>query len=131
LPAQTEPCGTCVEAVRTGNFPVSGRDASHEGHGAKFIGHVGAEFDVEAGPRRLTSRRSTSRCRAAVFGVTTDRLNNIRGLLDRADLVTQVGTALPLEKARTAHEMLARAPHKGGKIVLSVLDGLQQFYATE
>ncbi len=56
--------------------------------------------------------------------VTTARLNHIRELLDRADLVTHVGTVLPLEKARTAHEMLAGAPHKRGKVVLSVSDGL-------
>jgi NADPH:quinone reductase-like Zn-dependent oxidoreductase len=52
--------------------------------------------------------------------VTTARLDNITALLDRGELVTQVGTVLPLEQARTAHEMLAGAPHKRGKIVLSV-----------
>ena len=31
-------------------------------------------------------------------------------------------TALPLEKVRKAHEMLAGAPHKRGKIVLT-MDG--------
>jgi NADPH:quinone reductase-like Zn-dependent oxidoreductase len=56
--------------------------------------------------------------------VTTARLNSIRDLLDRGELATQVGTLLPLEKARTAHEMLAGAPHKRGKLVLSVSDGL-------
>ena len=55
--------------------------------------------------------------------VTTARLDNISRLFDRAQLVTEVGTVLPLEKARTAHEMLAGAPHKRGKIVLSVSDG--------
>jgi NADPH:quinone reductase-like Zn-dependent oxidoreductase len=54
--------------------------------------------------------------------VTTARLDNIGGLLDRGELVTQVGTVLPLEQARAAHEMLAGAPHKRGKIVLSVSD---------
>lgn len=55
--------------------------------------------------------------------VTTARLDNISRWFDRAQLVTAVGTVLPLEKARTAHEMLAGAPHKRGKIVLSVWDG--------
>lgn len=55
--------------------------------------------------------------------VTTARLNTLGDLLDRAELATQVGTVLPLQKARTAHEMLAGAPHKRGKIVLSVSDG--------
>ena len=52
--------------------------------------------------------------------VTTARLNNISRLFDGAELVTEVGTVLPLENARTAHEMLAGAPHKRGKIVLSI-----------
>ncbi len=56
--------------------------------------------------------------------VNTARLNNISRWFDRAELVPEVGTVLPLEKARTAHEMLAGAPHKRGKIVLSVSDGL-------
>jgi NADPH:quinone reductase-like Zn-dependent oxidoreductase len=55
--------------------------------------------------------------------VTTARLDNIGGLLDRGELVTHVGTVLPFEKARAAHEMLAGAPHKPGKIVLSISDG--------
>jgi NADPH:quinone reductase-like Zn-dependent oxidoreductase len=64
--------------------------------------------------------RSDVRTVAFYVDVTTARLNNITALLDRGELVTQVGTVLPLEQARTAHEMLAGAPHKRGKIVLSV-----------
>jgi NADPH:quinone reductase-like Zn-dependent oxidoreductase len=56
--------------------------------------------------------------------VTTATLDKIRELVDGGELVTHVGTVLPLEKARTAHEMLAGAPHKRGKIMLSVSDGL-------
>ena len=52
--------------------------------------------------------------------VTTTRLNKITELFDSGKLVTNVGTVLPLEKARMAHEMLSGAPHKRGKIVLSV-----------
>jgi NADPH:quinone reductase-like Zn-dependent oxidoreductase len=60
--------------------------------------------------------------RAAYFyvDVTTARLNKITELFDGGKLVTDVGTVLPLEEARTAHEMLGGAPHKRGKIVLSV-----------
>jgi NADPH:quinone reductase-like Zn-dependent oxidoreductase len=47
-------------------------------------------------------------------------MNNISRLFDRGELVTEVGTVLSLEQVRTAHEMLAGAPHKRGKIVLSV-----------
>ncbi len=60
--------------------------------------------------------------RAAYFyvDVTTARLNTITALFDNATLVTDVGTVLPLENARVAHEMLAGAPHKRGKIVLRI-----------
>lgn len=53
--------------------------------------------------------------------VTTQRLNTITGLLDRGDLTPQVGTVLPLDEVRTAHRMLAGAPHKRGKLVLEIL----------
>ena len=60
--------------------------------------------------------------RAAYFyvDVTTARLNQITELFDSRKLVTDVGTVLPLEEARIAHEMLGGAPHKRGKIVLSI-----------
>jgi NADPH:quinone reductase-like Zn-dependent oxidoreductase len=60
--------------------------------------------------------------RAAYFyvDVTTMRLNKIAELFDSRELVTDVGTVLPLEKARIAHEMLEGAPHRRGMIVLSV-----------
>ena len=60
--------------------------------------------------------------RAAFFyvDVTTARLNKIAELFDRGKLVTDVGTVLPLEEVRVAHEMLGGAPHKRGKIVLSI-----------
>ncbi|HKF68458.1 MAG TPA: NADP-dependent oxidoreductase [Vicinamibacterales bacterium] len=60
--------------------------------------------------------------RAAYFyvDVTIARLNTITELFDSAKLVTDVGTVLPLEDARLAHEMLGGAPHKRGKIVLSI-----------
>lgn len=52
--------------------------------------------------------------------VTTARLNKITELFDSGKLVTDVGTVLPLEEAHLAHEMLGGAPHKCGKIVLSI-----------
>ncbi len=60
--------------------------------------------------------------RAAFFyvEVTTTRLNTITEWFDSGKLVTDVGTVLPLEEARVAHEMLGGASHKRGKIVLSV-----------
>jgi len=60
--------------------------------------------------------------RAAYFyvDVTTARLNKIAELFDSGKLVADVGTVLPLEEARTAHEMLGGTPHRRGKIVLSI-----------
>ena len=60
--------------------------------------------------------------RAAYFyaQVTTERLNKIKELFDSGKVFTNVGTVLPLEDARGAHEMLGGALHKRGKIVLSV-----------
>ncbi len=60
--------------------------------------------------------------RAAFFyaEVTTARLEEITALIDSGKLSTDVGTVLPLDQARTVHEMLAGAPHKRGKIVLTV-----------
>lgn len=68
---------------------------------------------------------TTQKCygvRAVFFyvDVTTARLNKIAELFDSRKLITDVGTVLPLEKARIAHEMLGGLPHKRGKIVLSI-----------
>lgn len=65
-------------------------------------------------------KRSDTRAVFFYVEVTTLRLDRITELLDRGNLVTHVGTVLPLEKARSAHEMLAGAPHKPGKMVLSI-----------
>jgi len=45
------------------------------------------------------------------------QVHEIAELFDSAKLVTDVGTVLPLGEASVAHEMLAGAPHKRGKIV--------------
>jgi NADPH:quinone reductase-like Zn-dependent oxidoreductase len=47
-------------------------------------------------------------------------LNELTELIDGGKVSTDVGTVLPLEQAHAAHEMLAGAPHKRGKIVLSI-----------
>jgi NADPH:quinone reductase-like Zn-dependent oxidoreductase len=52
--------------------------------------------------------------------VTTARLTEISKLFENGKLVASVGTVLPLEHARRAHEMLAGAPHPRGKMVLNV-----------
>jgi NADPH:quinone reductase-like Zn-dependent oxidoreductase len=59
--------------------------------------------------------------RAAFFlvDVTATLLGTLARLLDSRKLTAKVGSVLPLEEARMAHEMLAGAPHKRGKIVLT------------
>jgi enamine deaminase RidA (YjgF/YER057c/UK114 family) len=48
VPAPPQPFGTYVEAVQTGNLLFLSGMLPTEGHGAKFIGRVGAELDVKA-----------------------------------------------------------------------------------
>jgi NADPH:quinone reductase-like Zn-dependent oxidoreductase len=52
--------------------------------------------------------------------VTTARLNAISRLLESGHVIPAVGSVLPLVDMRTAHEMLAGAPHRRGKIMLQV-----------
>jgi NADPH:quinone reductase-like Zn-dependent oxidoreductase len=52
--------------------------------------------------------------------VTTQRLDRLTELFERGELKPRVGTVLPLDEARKAHEMLGDAPHKKGKIILRV-----------
>src|SRR5258706_10000100 len=49
LPAPPEPFGIYVEAVQTGNLLFLTGMLPMEGRVAKFIGRVGAEFDVDTG----------------------------------------------------------------------------------
>jgi NADPH:quinone reductase-like Zn-dependent oxidoreductase len=55
--------------------------------------------------------------------MTTAWLEKITELCDRGTVTARVGTVLPLAQARTAHEMLGGAPHRRGKMVLSVAGG--------
>ena len=60
LPAPPEPFGTYAEAVQTGNLLFLTGMLPTEGRASKFMGRVGAELDVETGPRRRISRRLTA-----------------------------------------------------------------------
>jgi len=84
LPAPPEPFGTYVEAVQTGNLLFLTGMLPTEGHGAKFIGRVGAELDVEAG-------RKTARLAALnVLAVARKHL----GSLDRVTRVVRLGVSV-------------------------------------
>jgi NADPH:quinone reductase-like Zn-dependent oxidoreductase len=52
--------------------------------------------------------------------VTAARLRTLTTLLEDRRISPRIGSILPLDDARTAHQLLAGAPHKPGKIVLSL-----------
>jgi NADPH:quinone reductase-like Zn-dependent oxidoreductase len=67
-----------------------------------------------------TSQRYGVRAVFFYVEVTTARLDRITELFESGDLVPHVGTVLPLQEARRAHEMLNGVPHQRGKIVLNI-----------
>ena len=76
---------------------------------------IGCIAGSRSGPRTLRRASGVFLC-----GRDNRATERITELFDSGKLVTDVGTVLPLEEARVAHEMLGGAPHKRGKIVLSV-----------
>src|SRR6202162_2448832 len=83
LPAPPEPFGTYVEAVQTGNLLFLSGMLPTEGHGAKFIGRVGAELDVEAG------RRAAHLAALNVLAVTRQHLES----LDKVTRIVRLGVS--------------------------------------
>jgi enamine deaminase RidA (YjgF/YER057c/UK114 family) len=81
LPSPPEPFGTYAEAVQTGNLLFLTGMLPTEGHGAKFLGRVGAELDVEAG------RKAAHLAALNVLGVTRQHL----GSLDKVTRIVRLG----------------------------------------
>jgi enamine deaminase RidA (YjgF/YER057c/UK114 family) len=84
LPAPPEPFGTYAEAVQTGNLLFLTGMLPTEGRGAKFIGRVGAELDVEEG-------RKAARL-AALNGVAVAREH--LGSLDKVTRIVRLGVSV-------------------------------------
>src|ERR1700736_2542473 len=84
LPAPPEPFGAYVEAVQTGNLLFLSGMLPTEGHGAKFIGRVGAELDVEAG------RKAAHLAALNVLAVARQHL----GSLDKVTRVVRLGVSV-------------------------------------
>src|SRR5213594_3767315 len=84
LPPPPEPFGTYVEAVRTGNLLFLTGMLPTEGHGAKFIGRVGAELDVEAG------RKAAYLAALNVLAVARKHL----GSLDKVTRIVRLGVSV-------------------------------------
>jgi len=84
LPAPPEPFGTYVEAVQTGNLLFLSGMLPTEGHGAKFIGRVGAEVDVDTG------REAAHLAALNVLAVARQHL----GSLDKVTRVVRLGVSV-------------------------------------
>jgi enamine deaminase RidA (YjgF/YER057c/UK114 family) len=84
LPAPPEPFGTYVEAVQTGNLLFLSGMLPTEGHGAKFIGRLGAELDVE------TARKAARLAALNVLAVARQHL----GSLDKVTRVVRLGVSM-------------------------------------
>lgn len=79
---------------------------------------------VSAVPGLTTRLGPDEPVRTAFFlvDVTTQHLNALSELFNAKRLRPRVGTVVPLAEVRAAHEMLAGAPHRAGKIVLQIAD---------
>jgi len=84
LPAPPEPFGTYVEAVQTDNLLFLSGMLPTEGGVAKFIGRVGAEFNVEAG------RKAAYLAALNALAVTRRHL----GSLDKVKRVVRLGVSV-------------------------------------
>src|SRR6267154_1607587 len=84
LPAPPQPLGTYAEAVQTGNLLFLTGMLPTEGRGAKFIGRVGAELDVEAG------RQAARLAALNVLAVARKHL----GSLDKVTRIVRLGVSV-------------------------------------
>jgi enamine deaminase RidA (YjgF/YER057c/UK114 family) len=84
LPGPPEAFGTYVEAVQTGNLLFVSGLLPTEGHGAKFVGRVGAELDVEGGRKAAHL--------AALNGLALARQH--LGSLDRVTRIVRLGVSV-------------------------------------
>jgi enamine deaminase RidA (YjgF/YER057c/UK114 family) len=84
LPPPAEPFGTYVEAVQTGNLLFLTGMLPTEGRGARFVGRVGAELDVEAG------RKAACLAALNVLAVVRKHL----GSLDKVTRVVRLGVSV-------------------------------------
>src|SRR5258708_32711073 len=84
LPVPPEPFGSYVEAVQTGNLLFLSGMLPTEGHGAKFIGRIGAELDVKAG-------RAAARL-AVLNGLAVARQH--LGTLDKVKRIVRLGVSV-------------------------------------
>jgi len=99
LPAPPEPFGAYVEAVQTGNLLFLSGMLPTEGHGAKFIGRVGAELDVEGG------RKAAYVAALNVLAVARKHL----GSLDKVTRIVRLGVSVATSGDVRDHPKVADA----------------------
>lgn len=99
LPAPPQPFGAYAEAVQTGNLLFLSGMLPTEGHGAKVVGRVGAELDVEGG-------RQAARIAALnVLAVAREHL----GSLDQVTRVVRLGVSIATSGDFRDHPKIADA----------------------
>ena len=84
LPAPPQPFGIYVEAAQTGNLLFLSGMLPTEGREARFIGHVGAELDVETGQKAA---------RLAAFNALAVARQHL-GSLDRVTRIVRLGVSV-------------------------------------
>jgi enamine deaminase RidA (YjgF/YER057c/UK114 family) len=99
LPTPPEPFGIYVEAVQTGNLLFLTGMLPTEGHGAKFVGRVGAELDVEA------ARKAAHLAALNVLAVVRQHL----GSLDKVTRIVRLGVAVATSGDVRDHPKVADA----------------------
>src|SRR5712672_2223373 len=90
LPAPPQPFGTYAEAVQTGNLLFLTGMLPTEGPGAKFIGRVGAELDVQAG------RQAARLAALNALAVARQHL----GTLDKVTRILRLGVSVATGAAK-------------------------------
>jgi len=87
----------------------------------KFISAGGNLVSAVSNPDQTVASTHGVSAEFMLVAVDTSTLDSVRASFDGGKLRTWVGTVLPLVRARTAHEMMARTvSHPPGKIVLEV-----------
>jgi enamine deaminase RidA (YjgF/YER057c/UK114 family) len=99
LPAPPEPFGTYLEAVQTGNLLFLTGMLPTEGHGAKFIGRVGAELDVDA---------ASKAARLAALNVLAVARQHL-GSLDKVARIVRLGVSVATSGDFRDHPKIADA----------------------
>ncbi len=99
LPTPPEPFGTYAEAVQTGDLLFLTGMLPTEGRGAKFVGRVGAELDVE------TARKAAYLAALNALAVARQYL----GSLDKVTRIVRLGVSVATSGDVRDHPKIADA----------------------